>query len=108
MCCKDRVAVVTGGMGGIGTAVCLRLAKEGAKVVATCHPSETDRIDTWVGDMKTMGAEAAVIAGDVSTAEGGEVLMGQIVEKFGEVDILVNCAGITRDSTMKKMSVDQW
>ncbi|MES9859360.1 MAG: SDR family NAD(P)-dependent oxidoreductase, partial [Candidatus Thiodiazotropha sp. 4PDIVS1] len=47
MSCKDKIAVVTGGLGGIGTAVCLRLAQEGAKVVATCHPAETDQVDAW-------------------------------------------------------------
>jgi acetoacetyl-CoA reductase len=108
MSCKDKIAVITGGMGGIGTSICQRLAKEGAKVVATCHPSEADRVDAWIADMKTAGAEVAVIAGDVSTAEGGAALMSEIVEKFGPVDILVNCAGITRDSTMKKMTVEQW
>ncbi|MEJ2395090.1 MAG: acetoacetyl-CoA reductase [Candidatus Thiodiazotropha sp.] len=108
MSCKDKIAVITGGMGGIGTSICQRLAKEGAKVVATCHPSEADRVDGWIADMKTAGAEVAVVAGDVSTAEGGAALMSEIVEKFGPVDILVNCAGITRDSTMKKMTVEQW
>ncbi|MEJ2452762.1 MAG: acetoacetyl-CoA reductase [Candidatus Thiodiazotropha sp.] len=108
MSCKDRLAVVTGGMGGIGTAVCARLANEGAQVVATCHPSEADRVDDWVAQMKADGVEVAVLAGDVSTAEGGAALMNEIVDKFGPVDILVNCAGITRDSTMKKMTVEQW
>ncbi len=108
MSCKDKIAVITGGMGGIGTSICQRLAKEGATVVATCHPSEADRVDGWIADMKTAGAEVAVVAGDVSTAEGGAALMSEIVEKFGPVDILVNCAGITRDSTMKKMTVEQW
>jgi acetoacetyl-CoA reductase len=108
MSCKDKLAVITGGMGGIGTSICQRLAKEGAKVVATCHPSEADRVDGWIADMKTAGAEVAVVAGDVSTAEGGAALMSEIIEKFGPVDILVNCAGITRDSTMKKMTVEQW
>ncbi len=108
MSCNDKLAVVTGGMGGIGTAICLRLAQEGAKVVATCHPSELDKVEAWQDSMKTQGAEVAVVAGDVSTAQGGSQLMGEIVEKFGPVDILVNCAGITRDSTMKKMSAEQW
>jgi acetoacetyl-CoA reductase len=108
MSCKHKLAVVTGGMGGIGTAVCVRLASEGAKVVATCHPSEADRIDAWIAEMNAKDVEVAVVAGDVSTAEGGTALMSEIVEKFGPVDILVNCAGITRDSTMKKMTVEQW
>ncbi|MES9813910.1 MAG: acetoacetyl-CoA reductase [Candidatus Thiodiazotropha sp.] len=108
MSCKDKLAVVTGGMGGIGTAICLRLAQEGAKVVATCHPSEVDQVGSWVQKQKDLGAEVDVIAGDVSTSEGGSALMSEIVEKYGSVDILVNCAGITRDSTMKKMTSEQW
>jgi acetoacetyl-CoA reductase len=108
MSCKDKLAVVTGGMGGIGTAVCLRLTNEGAKVVATCHPSEADRVDEWSKALQAKGAEVAVVTGDLSTAEGGAALMSEIVEKHGNVDILVNCAGITRDSTMKKMTVEQW
>jgi acetoacetyl-CoA reductase len=108
MSCKNKLAVVTGGMGGIGTAICLRLAREGAKVVATCHPSEAERAADWIAEQKAHDAEIAVVAGDVSNAEGGAALMAEIVEKFGPVDILVNCAGITRDSTMKKMTVEQW
>ncbi|MES9830826.1 MAG: acetoacetyl-CoA reductase [Candidatus Thiodiazotropha sp. L084R] len=108
MSCKDKIAVVTGGLGGIGTAVCLRLAQEGAKVVATCHPAETDQVDAWKQTQQEQGAQIDVVAGDVSTPEGGEALMSEIVEKFGQVDILVNCAGITRDTTMKKMTSDQW
>ncbi|MCG7897701.1 MAG: acetoacetyl-CoA reductase [Candidatus Thiodiazotropha lotti] len=108
MSCKDKLAVVTGGLGGIGTAVCLRLAEEGAKVVATCHPAEADQVDAWKKAQQEQGAQVEVVAGDVSTPEGGESLMNEIVEKFGQVDILVNCAGITRDTTMKKMTSDQW
>ncbi|MCU7932996.1 MAG: acetoacetyl-CoA reductase [Candidatus Thiodiazotropha sp. (ex Codakia rugifera)] len=108
MSCKDKLAVVTGGMGGIGTAICHRLAQEGAKVIATCHPSETDQVDAWVESQMDKNAQVSVIAGDVSTPEGGTTLMGEIVEKFGPVDILVNCAGITRDTTMKKMTAEQW
>lgn len=108
MSCKDKLAVVTGGMGGIGSAICLRLAREGAKVVATCHPGEAARADEWIETQKAQGAEIAVVAGDLSSAEGGGKLMGEIVEQFGPVDILVNCAGITRDSTMKKMTAEQW
>jgi acetoacetyl-CoA reductase len=95
-------------MGGIGTAICHRLAREGAKVVATCLPAEAGCIDSWTAEMNSRGADIAVVVGDVSNAEGGAALIGEIVEKFGAVDILVNGAGITRDSSMKKMSVEQW
>jgi acetoacetyl-CoA reductase len=108
MSCKEKLAVITGGMGGIGSAICLRLAQEGAKVVATCHPAEVDQVDAWVQSLKEQGAEINVVAGDVSTSEGGTALMSGIIKKYGPVDILVNCAGITRDSTMKKMTSEQW
>jgi acetoacetyl-CoA reductase len=108
MGCKDKLAVVTGGLGGIGTAICLRLAQEGAKVVATCHPTETGRIDAWKQSQKEQGSQIEVVVGDVSTPEGGESLMSEIINTHGQVDILVNCAGITRDATMKKMTPEQW
>jgi acetoacetyl-CoA reductase len=108
MGCKDKLAVVTGGLGGIGTAICLRLAQEGAKVVATCHPTEIDQVDIWKQSQQEQGARIEVVAGDVSTTEGGESLMSAIIENYGQVDILVNCAGITRDATMKKMTSEQW
>jgi acetoacetyl-CoA reductase len=108
MSCKDRLAVVTGGTGGIGTAICQHLAQAGARVVAACHPAEAERIADWLSEMQSRGIEVKVVAGDLSTAAGGAALMETIEEKFGPVDILVNCAGITRDSTLKKMSVEQW
>jgi acetoacetyl-CoA reductase len=108
MGCKERLAVVTGGMGGIGTVICQRLANQGARVVATCHPSEAEHAADWISAQSARDVEIAVVAGDVSTAEGGAALMSEIVEKYGPVDILVNCAGITRDSTMKKMTAEQW
>jgi acetoacetyl-CoA reductase len=108
MSCTDKLAVVTGGLGGIGSAICLRLAQQGAKVVATCHPAETDQIDTWKQAQQEQGVQIDVVAGDVSTAEGGENLIREISEQFGQVDILVNCAGITRDTTLKKMTAEQW
>ncbi|MCG8013160.1 MAG: acetoacetyl-CoA reductase, partial [Candidatus Thiodiazotropha weberae] len=74
----------------------------------TCHPAEADQVDAWKKAQQEQGAQVEVVAGDVSTPEGGESLMSEIVEKFGQVDILVNCAGITRDTTMKKMTSDQW
>lgn len=108
MGCKKRLAFITGGLGGIGTAICQRLAREGARVVANYHPSDAERIDDWLAGMKSAGAEVSVIPGDVASAEGAAALMAELVEKSGPVDILVNCAGITRDSSMKKMTVEQW
>lgn len=108
MSCKERLAVVTGGMGGIGTAICHRLVREGARVIAVCHPDEAEGIESWKAAMNSQGTGVEVVAGDVATAEDAAKLMGEVVETFGPVDILVNCAGITRDASLKKMTVEQW
>lgn len=106
MSSENRIAVVTGGMGGIGTAVCQKLMSNGATVIAVCHTSEEDKIATWQSDNNTSDVE--VLSGDVASAEDAARLMGSIVEKHGRVDIVVNCAGITRDTTFKRMTSDQW
>ncbi len=104
MSSTGRIAVVTGGMGGIGTAVCNRLKSEGATVVALAHTSEEDKIPAW--QEANDGIE--VVTGDVASAEDAKRMMDGVVEKHGRVDIVVNCAGITRDTTFKKMTADQW
>lgn len=104
MSSKDRIAVVTGGMGGIGTAVCQRLQAEGATVVAVCHTSEVDNIPAW----QEANGNVEVLAGDVASAEDAKRMMDEVAEKHGRIDIIVNCAGITRDTTFKKMTADQW
>lgn len=101
---KDRVAVVTGGMGGIGTAVCQRLQAEGAAVVAICHTSEAANIADW----QKKNGNIEVLAGDVANEADAARMMDTVAEKHGRVDIVVNCAGITRDTTFKKMDAGQW
>ena len=102
---ENRIAVVTGGMGGIGTAICLRLKAEGATVIAVAHSSEEDKISTWQADNKT---DIDVVTGDVASETDAARIMSGIIEKYGRVEILVNCAGITRDATFKKMDGSQW
>jgi acetoacetyl-CoA reductase len=103
-----RTAVVTGGIGGIGTVICQRLAKDGHQVVATYHPSEEDKLGEWSKAQEALGLEIGLIGGDVSSAEDGARMMSEVEQRFGPVDILVNCAGITRDGTMKRMVAEQW
>jgi len=103
-----RLAVVTGGIGGIGTAICERLATEGYRVVATYHPADEKKRVEWSRDRTVKGLEIALVAGDVSTAEGAAGMMDEIEQHHGPVSILVNCAGITRDTTMKRMTSEQW
>jgi acetoacetyl-CoA reductase len=104
-----RVALVTGGVGGIGTAVCRRLASDGHKVVANyAIPGSEAR---WREAMASAGlaeGDAALAFGDVTDFEAMERMARSIAEEHGTVEILVNCAGITRDSTFRKMTLDQW
>ena len=70
-----RTAVVTGGIGGIGTVICQRLAKDGHQVVATYHPSEEDKLGEWSKAQEALGLEIGLIGGDVSSAEDGARMM---------------------------------
>ncbi|MCP3867777.1 MAG: acetoacetyl-CoA reductase [Gammaproteobacteria bacterium] len=103
-----RITVVTGGIGGIGTVICQRLARDGNKVIATYHPSEEEKLEEWTKAQNELGLDIGMVAGDVSSAEDSARMMTEVQERFGPVDVLVNCAGITRDNTMKRMAAEQW
>lgn len=93
MTLSGKVAVVTGASRGIGRAIALRLAKEGARVVVN-HPGEDEHAQTVVSRIGQLGGEAMAIKADVSQAQDVEHMFTQVVERFGTVDILVNNAGI--------------
>jgi acetoacetyl-CoA reductase len=103
-----RVAFVTGGNGGIGSAVCLELARQGNTVVAGYYPPEKEAAEAWQKEMKGKGVEIALAPVDVSSYSDCERAVNDIADEFGTVDILVNCAGITRDGTLKKMPEENW
>jgi acetoacetyl-CoA reductase len=101
-----RVALVTGGTGGIGSAIVKHLAKQGHKV-ATNYRDEA-KANAWVSQMKAQGVDAVAVKGDVSDTAGAEAMIKAVEDKLGPVDILINNAGITRDTTFHKMSALQW
>ena len=103
-----RVALITGGIGGIGTAICQRLAREGYRVIANHHPAEQEAADAWRAARAEEGLEIDTVAGDVSSFEDSRRMIAGLLERYGAVDILVNCAGITRDKTFKKMDPAHW
>ncbi len=105
---QARVALITGGIGGIGTAICQRLAKDGCRVVANHHPAEQEAADAWRNAQAQEGLEIETAAGDVSSSEDSARMIQEIIDRHGGVDILVNCAGITRDKTFKRMEVSHW
>jgi len=103
----QRVAVITGGMGGIGEAICMQLAKAGHKVVATYSPGNT-RAGQWVNDMKARGFEFNAVQVDVTDFDSCQKSVAKIQSDVGPIDILVNNAGITRDATFRKMGKPDW
>lgn len=101
-----RVAYVTGGMGGIGTAICQRLHKEGYTVVAGCGPSRD--FDKWIGEQKAAGFTFYASVGNVSDWDSTVEAFKKVKEAHGPVDVLVNNAGITKDGVFRKMSRADW
>ncbi len=103
----ERVAFVTGGMGGIGTAICTRLAANGTKVVANCLPGY-DKQDEWLGRMRAAGKDVFAAEGNVEDYESCAEMLYRVRSTVGAIDILVNNAGITRDGVFKRMSPNDW
>jgi acetoacetyl-CoA reductase len=103
---QSRVAMVTGGTGGIGSSIIQRLAQMGHRV-ATNYRDE-DRARAWQAKMRERGVDVTLAQGDVSCPEQAQQLIGDIERQLGPVEILVNNAGITRDSTFHRMTPVQW
>ena len=103
----SRVAVVTGGMGGLGEAICMKLGKMDYKVIATYSPGNTKH-NEWLAEMKTQGFAFHAVPVDVTSYESCQQAIAQITKDVGPVDVLVNNAGITRDTTFRKMDRDAW
>ena len=103
----QRIALVTGGMGGIGEAICIRLATAGHKVVTTCSPGNT-KADAWLKEMKGKGHDFHALPVDVTDFDACQKAAAKIQADAGPVDILVNNAGITRDASFRKMGKTDW
>ena len=104
---KSRIAYVTGGVGGIGTAICRRLCKEGHTVIAGCGPG-SERKERWLREMRSQGFNIHASEGNVSEWDSTKRAFEQARAEVGEIDILVNNAGITRDGTFQKMTNEAW
>jgi acetoacetyl-CoA reductase len=103
----QRIAVVTGGMGGLGEAICIKLARMGYKVVTTCSPGNTKRVE-WLAEMKKQGFNFAAVEVDVSDYASCQAAVSKVQTDAGPIDVLVNNAGITRDTTFRKMDKAAW
>jgi acetoacetyl-CoA reductase len=103
----QRIALVTGGMGGLGEAICMKLEKMGIKVVVTYSPGNTKYKD-WLKEMEAQGHAFLAYPCDVSDFESCQKAIAQVSKEVGPIDILINNAGITRDMTFKKMTKVDW
>jgi 3-oxoacyl-[acyl-carrier protein] reductase len=104
---SGKSAVVTGGSRGIGRAIVLRLAAQGADVAFNYRGNAAAAAET-VAAVEALGRRALAVQGDVSQPEAADALVKAALEAFGKVDILVNNAGITRDDLIMRMSIDDW
>jgi acetoacetyl-CoA reductase len=102
-----RIAYVTGGMGGIGSAITTRLCQVGHTVVAGCGPGSA-RKERWLAAMRAHGYDVHASEGNVADWESTRAAFEQVRADIGAVDVLVNNAGITRDGTFRKMSAADW
>jgi acetoacetyl-CoA reductase len=103
---KPRVALITGGTGAIGSEIARRLAREGHTVVTTYR--NEDKAKAWQDEMKREGYAFHLYQCDVADFDSAAKMVEAVKKDLGPVEILVNCAGITRDTTLRKMSHDQW
>src|SRR5687767_9607477 len=102
-----RIAVVTGGMGGLGETISTKMASAGYRVVVTYSPSNT-KYKSWLEEMKGKGFAFNAYPVDVVDYDDCARISGRIQSEVGPIDILVNNAGITRDMTFKKMTKADW
>jgi acetoacetyl-CoA reductase len=105
---SKRVAIVTGGIGGLGTEICKYLARSGRKVVAVDLGSRSERIEAFRAEMAEFGGDVVFEPLDVADFGACAELIGKVEAEHGPVAILVNAAGITRDTSLRKMTTEQW
>ncbi len=103
---SQKVAYVTGGMGGIGTSLCQRLHKDGFRVIAGCGPSRDFK--KWLDEQKALGFDFHASVGNVGDWDSTTAAFEKVKSEHGAVDVLVNNAGITRDGMFRKMTRADW
>ncbi|MGD9019309.1 MAG: 3-oxoacyl-[acyl-carrier-protein] reductase [Desulfuromonadales bacterium] len=103
---SEKVAVVTGASRGIGRAIALALVAQGAKVVASARNAQA--LDALVAEIEAQGGEATAVTGDVALESDAARLIEQAVAAYGQIDVLVNNAGITRDGLLLRMKDEDW
>ena len=104
----SRVVIVTGGSRGIGRQIALKFAQEGAKIIILHYDPDETASDETLSMLREKGVEAESYKVDVSSHDTVTSLFSDIIKKYGRIDVLVNNAGITRDSLLMRMRVSDW
>ncbi len=104
----QRIALVTGGIGGLGTEICRHLARGGARVIAVDLASREERVAAFRHEVASFEDAITFEPVDVSNFDSCRQLIARVEQQHGSVDILVNAAGITRDASLRKMTPQQW
>lgn len=104
----EKIAIVTGGTGGIGTAICQKLSKSHLVIASYYKEEDHERALQWKLTQKKIGYDCEIIYGDVRKFEDCQTIVNSIQERYGRVDVLVNNAGMTSDSSLVKMTEEQW
>jgi len=105
---KNKIVLITGASQGIGKAIALKFAALGAQIALNDIPSQEENLKTAKSEIEKLGAKAEYFMADVSKFDEVEKMMAGIKEKFGGLDVLVNNAGIAKDRTLAKMTVEEW
>lgn len=104
---EGKVAVVTGGSRGVGRAICLAFAREGADLVVN-YATRPEKAEEVVKEIEGLGRRAVAVKADVATPEGAQAVVDRAVQDLGRIDVLVNNAGFTRPGMLHKMSEEDW
>ncbi len=102
-----RVALITGGLGGLGDSISTRMHAAGFKVAVTHSPGNT-KVNDWLAEHKAKGMEFKAFKCDVADFDSCKACVDQVTSEVGPIDVLINNAGITRDAMFRKMTKDQW
>jgi acetoacetyl-CoA reductase len=105
---SKRIALVTGGIGGLGSVICRQLATDGFTVVANYIAQEEEKAQAWLAAEREAGRDMHIAMADVSNFEACTAMIAKIKTEIGAVSVLVNNAGITKDGMFKKMSLENW
>ncbi|QBR84621.1 acetoacetyl-CoA reductase [Legionella israelensis] len=103
-----RIVVVTGGTGGIGTAICQHLAEDYRVIACYYKNGQHEQAKQWQEEQKRAGYEIDIVYGNISDFSDCEKITSLVMERYGSIDVLVNNAGITKDTSLKKMTPQQW